>query len=447
MFSSHTPKSMSKTLLQELEELVKANVISSETARNISAYLSGRTKEKPNRLPVVVNILGALLAGLGIVLLIAHNWNNYGRLTKTILAFLPLLLGQGFCVYTLLKRKGNITWQESSAVFLFFAVASTISLISQTYHIDGTIAEFLLTWLLLTIALVYIMPSSVVALLYIAATAWYAWAVKFGFYQSHELPVYYPGLLALILPHYYHYFKRRRESNFFIWLNWLIVISLAVSLVTLSREADRSEWVSIGYIALFSVYYLIGHTKYYDGKGLFSNPFLIVGTIGVLCILFSWSFDWTWQANRYLDGPGLFTRQFTWPFGYVTIALLLVCGWRYAADYREINKDYVDPTGLSGMFVAISFAALGNMPVFGKLLVNLWILIIAIFFIRKGAFKNHLGVLNFGLTIIAILALCRFFDDQIPFVWRGIFFLSTGAGFFTGNYLLVKKRKSLKKND
>jgi hypothetical protein len=54
---------------------------------------------------------------------------------------------------------------------------------------------------------------------------------------------------------------------------------------------------------------------------------------------------------------------------------------------------------------------------------------------------NHLGILNFGLLIVLVLALCRFFDDRIPFVWRGFFFLATGISFFAANYFLLKKRK------
>src|SRR6516225_845972 len=140
---------MSK-LIQELKELVRADVISSETAGKITDYLATRTREKPNRFPVVVNILATLLAGLGLVLLIAHNWDNFNRLTKTILAFVPILLGQALCAFVLLRRKGNTAWQECCAVLLFFGVASSISLISQTYHINGSISDFLLTWLLLT---------------------------------------------------------------------------------------------------------------------------------------------------------------------------------------------------------------------------------------------------------------------------------------------------------
>jgi hypothetical protein len=99
--------------------------------------------------------------------------------------------------------------------------------------------------------------------------------------------------------------------------------------------------------------------------------------------------------------------------------------------------------GFSGFVLLVSLLAFGNIPHMGLLIINLWILFLAVFFIRKGALQDHLGILNFGLLIIAILAVLRFFDDDIPFIWRGFFFLITGFGFFTTNYMMVKKRKAI----
>ncbi len=103
----------------------------------------------PIGFPVVVNVLGALLVSLGIILLVAHNWDDLSRFSKTIFAFIPLLVGQGMCAYTLIKKKNSAAWRECSAVVLFFAIATSISLVSQTYHISGTMSGFLLTWMLL----------------------------------------------------------------------------------------------------------------------------------------------------------------------------------------------------------------------------------------------------------------------------------------------------------
>ena len=76
------------------------------------------------------------------------------------------------------------------------------------------------------------------------------------------------------------------------------------------------------------------------------------------------------------------------------------------------------------------------------ILINLLVLMLGLLIVRKGAQKNHLGILNYGLLIITALILCRFFDAEISFITRGIMFVLVGAGFFAGNYLMLKKRRS-----
>lgn len=435
---------MSRPFIKELDELLNAGIITSDTAQKVTDYYSQKKRDAPNRFPAVVNILGALLASLGIVLLIAHNWDDLSRLSKTFFALLPLVMGQALCAYTLLKQKQSIAWRESSSVILFFAVATSISLISQTYHINGTLSGFLLTWMLLTIPLVYIMPSSVTALLYIGGITWYASETGYFSYSSSHIPFYYLALLVLIIPHYYYYYKHKSESNFFRLMNWLLALSIAIVLGAFSNNSfERVEWVFTGYLALFSVYYLLGRSARFENNKLFANPFLLLGALGVLGILFFWSFDWLWndEIGRYYMGE---QRSYIYysPFLYITAGILFLAGWLIISDYRRVKKILFDPAGFSGFFLFLLLLALRNAPQAGVLLINCWILFIAIFFIRKGALKDHLGILNFGLLIIAVLALCRFFDNDIPFIWRGLFFLATGAGFFAGNYWLVKKRKT-----
>lgn len=435
---------MSKSFVKELQELVGANIITPVTAQEIADYYNRREKDRPNRFSAVVNILGALLVSLGIVLVVAHNWDELGKTAKTFFAFLPLVIGQGLCLYVLLKKKNNIAWREPAGVILFFAVASSISLISQTYHISGTMSGFLLTWMLLTIPLVYILPSSIVALLYIAGSTWYACSTGYFNYSDNAVPFYYLFLLVLVIPHYYSYLTHKKESNFSHLLNWLLVLSVTIVLGSFSVGQDRSEWVFTGYLALFSVFYLLGRSENFSNQKLFANPFLIVGTSGTICILMFWSFDWSWtDAYRYSDinRPSLYFS----PFLYITIAILVIAGWLILSGYRAAKDVIFDPAGFSGFVLLILLLAVRNMPHIAVLLINLWILFVAVFFIRKGALQDHLGILNFGLLIIATLAVLRFFDDDIPFIWRGFFFLITGTGFFATNYMMIKKRKAITK--
>ena len=153
---------MDPSILKELRHLVDANVISEETAIQIQEYYRSRKTEPSNRFTIALSILGALLVGLGIVLVIAHNWDNFPRSLKTIFAFLPLVLGQGLCLYTILKRKDNFAWRECSAIILFFGIGSSIALVSQIYHMGGELSDLLLAWMLLSEPLIYLLPSYIV---------------------------------------------------------------------------------------------------------------------------------------------------------------------------------------------------------------------------------------------------------------------------------------------
>ncbi|MFT4018580.1 MAG: DUF2157 domain-containing protein [Agriterribacter sp.] len=438
---------MSKPFVKDLDELVQANIISAGTAQDILHYYQHKAAEKPNRFPIIVNVLGALLASLGIILVIAHNWDELGRLSKTIIAFLPLLLGQGLCVFALFKQKNSIVWKETSAVVLFFGVAACISLIAQTYNISGELSDFLLTWMLLVIPLVYIMPSAVTALLYVGGITWYVCEVGyFGYSRASHIPYYYIGLLVLIVPHIYQYWKNKKDSNRFILLAWMITLSLTIALGAFSESSFNSpEWVSCAYIAMFCIFYLAGRSEAFENNRLFANPFLSIGALGILFLLFFWSFEGIWSSMLHPYYGNTERSDFFYvPFFYLSFAMLLVAVWLIVVDYRRVNKVIFDPMGFSGLLLFLLLLVAGNNPLFATLIINTWTLFVAVFFIRKGAITDHLGILNFGLTIIALLALFRFFDDQIPFVWRGLFFLATGIGFFVANYLMVKKRKELK---
>jgi hypothetical protein len=84
---------------------------------------------------------------------------------------------------------------------------------------------------------------------------------------------------------------------------------------------------------------------------------------------------------------------------------------------------------------------LGVFTPYAVVLINLIILVIGIVTIRNGAKSDHLGVLNYGVLIITVLVICRFFDTDLSFVVRGGLFVLVGAGFFALNYWMLRKRK------
>lgn len=119
---------MKSKIRDELPELVKNRVISEETALRIRNFYSSQKSDANTKLFTVFGVFGALLIGLGIILILAHNWDDFSRSLKVVLAFLPLILGQFLTGYTILKKKSS-TWKEASGTVLFFAVGGSIALV------------------------------------------------------------------------------------------------------------------------------------------------------------------------------------------------------------------------------------------------------------------------------------------------------------------------------
>ena len=125
-------------MIKDIPELVKADVISQETADKIRDYYRKQGGQSTNRLFIVFGILGAILVGLGIILIIAHNWDELSRTTKILLAFLPLLVGQVLCGFVLLKKQDSVAWKESGTSFCFLQLEQAYHLLVRYTIYQGT---------------------------------------------------------------------------------------------------------------------------------------------------------------------------------------------------------------------------------------------------------------------------------------------------------------------
>ncbi|MEM6269843.1 MAG: DUF2157 domain-containing protein [Bacteroidota bacterium] len=427
------------SLQKNVSELLEAGVIDRETADQIQAYFQAKKAKSGNRLFLVFGILGAILVGLGLILVIAHNWDELPKVAKTLLAFLPLVLGQGLCGYTLLKRKDSVAWRESTTAFLFLAVGACISLISQIYNFPGRVDSFLLTWMLLGLPLVYAMRSSVTSLMYVIGISWYACESGYGSNWNGALlePNYYWGLLLLVLPHYGQLVRRHPGSNFVTAHNWLIALSLIVCLGIVTQE--EVEIMFVAYFSLFGLLFLVGDLDTFRSPRRWTHAFQILGSAGTVILLLILSFDDFWRflpqrmssLGQVLSGPEV----------YVAAGLTLLSGGLLYRHVRQRGWQQMEPIApVFGLFV-LTFG-LGIFVPIGEFLIDLYLLVVGVRIIVKGARQDHLGVLNYGLLIIVALAACRFFDAELSFVLRGILFITVGIGFFAANFWMLKKKQA-----
>lgn len=428
---------MSSAILKSLQELVKEKVISEETAGAIRSYYENKATQGQSRMLVVFGILGALLVGLGIILILAHNWDDLSRTVKTVFAFLPLVIGQALCLFSLWKKPDSIVWREASSTFLFFAVGSSIALVSQIYNIPGNLSEFMMTWMFLCLLVIYIMRSSMTSLLYVAGITFFALESTFRYNEGVDYM--YWLMLGLVLPYYFLLIKNKWESNFTWFHHWLLPASLVFSLATFT---DREEEVMLmTYISLFGLFLAIAHLRLFrELPHIIRNGYRVIGTLGTLSLSFALSFDWYWEDLFREDFQGVAASpEFLFLVAISVIAIALTA-FHYTKE--RLAPEKTEPMNLVFIVYLLLFAIGVKAPSVSVIFVNILVLFLGVFYIRKGASQDSLLKLNYGLLIIAVLVLCRFFDEELSFVVRGTLFVMVGIGFFVGNYMTIKKRKS-----
>ncbi|MEO0898821.1 MAG: DUF2157 domain-containing protein [Bacteroidota bacterium] len=427
---------MSKQLLKALPELLEERVISSDIAGNIQAYYRQKAESQPNRLFVIFGILGSLLVGLGIILILAHNWSHLPPVAQLILAFVPPIIGIIVCFYSLQFRNDSDAWKESSAIFLFLGVGACLAMLSQYYHLQEDVADFVFRWMLLVFPLMYIMSSGISAVLYLAGITFLG--MSWGLSNDTSWPYWLMFLAAL--PFYLINQKKNPDTNFQRVLHYLFPLSAFLGTIGILGPISGHITFMV-LMALYGCYVLIGRSSWVEKSKSERNGFIIQSSIGMTVILLISSFRDFWDdqyqvkdliGTSLLDSPALI--------------LLFVFGMLFVLVYFFNQKDEVKDDDPIQIMVfpayAVLFLLAPSAPMIVAILVNILLFALGIIKIREGVRLQHFGTLNYGLVILTALIACRFFDMEMSLILRGMAFVTIGIGFFAGNYVMYRRIKT-----
>lgn len=425
---------MSNKIANEISELIENGVVNQSTANAIISYYKNKSESKPNIILLVFGILGSLLVGLGIILIVANNWDHFPHLLRVVLAFIPVIIGQLACAYFYFKKKDSYSGIESSAVFLVFAIGACIALISQIYHLSGSMDEFLWLWIILVIPIVYILQSKMASILSWIGITFYGMQIFFD--HSTVFPTWYWIFALLLIPFYIYLIKEKNKSFFLAGHHWLIAGSIAFLFA--SFFIQNEWWMIPGYMGLFSLWYFIGEQNYFDKQAsLTRNPYKIIGAIGVFVLLLILSFKFTWEG---VAKENIFTSTSLLSSGVFAMVVVIV---------SSIYLYYKEKTNLKHQLIiaALPFALLillfiSNFNIhLPQIIINIILLSLGVAYIFEGKKEHSFLLSNLGLLAISALIICRFFDFNVSFVLRGIIFVLIGLGFFATNYWLIKSNK------
>lgn len=416
------------SIIKELPELVANNIITASTAKDIENYYALKKEPQGNALLTIFGSLGAILVGLGIILIFAHNWDTFSQTTKTLLALLPLFVFQGLTAYSIVKEKSSL-WKDASGILLFFAIGSSMALVAQIYNIPGDVSSFLFSWILLGMPLVYILRSNSLAFLQIILATYYA--VEAGYFNP-ERPWPYLFFIAALLPFYIKQIKATPESNGVSIYNWLLPLSGIISLGAFLKGGNEWSLSILIYIAFACLLYNIGMLPYFRERKTRRNGYLCLGLVTIVSLLLTTSFRWFWVEIVYRESPAPVL---------VGWGILIALGLG-VAYFTKRGKYGINPfQAVTFIFPAIFLVGMADtfIPV---ILINVLVLALGVGCIKQGIDKIDFKVLNFGMVMISMLIICRFFDTSGSFVIKGLLFVAVGAGFFATNYILIKKKKN-----
>lgn len=421
---------MSRALLKELPALERDGLITAEQAVRIRARYANAPDQGSDRMLLIFSLLGSLLVGLGIILIVAHNWDDFSRTARTLLAFLPVLLGQGLVAFTLLRRASSVAWREGSSVLLACGLCACVALISQIYHISGDLSGYLLTCSVLLLPLLYLPGSVVVALAYLGMITWYGGTVRFEHWSAYERPWSLIPLLAAAVPFYLRQARTGGTSIGFWWSS--LFMALAVGIGSQFFHTDMGIHHALGLMALAAAYTLVPWL--HAGRELRTWPWVLVGGATMLIVCFVCSFRAPWNdALHFGDGAHRDAVG-------IGIEVAIGCAaYVFALKHRKPLERWPYPEGW-WLFLGCYLVGLAS-PGLAAILMNVALLVIGVFTVKAGTEQNSLRRMNLGLTVLGATIMLRFFDSDLSFVVRGLVFVAIGSGFLYMNLRMVRNRK------
>ena len=397
-----------------LQSLVSENIVDKNTSERIYAHyqlLSEQqkitnqlqTKQKSdNSLLILIGTIGVILSGIGIIYLFAHNWDNLSRSAKLLLAFAPVVLSILANAFTLIKRKDNRVWEESTAISTFLAVGSMLALLLQIYQLPGIENYFYFIWAALSIPVIYLLRSHVSVFLALLLILINLTSNPIDQSAIYRLPWF--GSLMLfttLIPYYYRLFLLKAPEHVYILQQFTLPIVVFCSVIVSIHASEYTIWL-ISFLTLANFHLFA--TGHFARNNTGPSILAVISYVGVSLSLSYLLFREKWQFE------GIFSTHYS--------------------DYRELFIPLLTLLGILQLFLFFRKEKIQLSNAYK------WLIFVPFIFIFINHFTEHSRTIYqfFALgTVAAFLEIGR--KQQQPFmVYPSISFLAVLVmSFFTFN--------------
>ena len=191
-----------KSLIKSLNEWTAAGIISNEQRQSIISFEEKKSGNLITRWALYgFLVLGVTVIGIGLISLIAANWEEIPGSMKLFFDFMILIVA-GALVLALDRKERDILYDATASFFALLVLAS-IGLISQVFHTGGELYQALFFWTAVSFPLSMFSKKGFLPYLWAAGLlgALIAWSVSetslWHGYDSDEIII---TAMALLLP-------------------------------------------------------------------------------------------------------------------------------------------------------------------------------------------------------------------------------------------------------
>jgi uncharacterized membrane protein len=423
-------------LLNEIDLWVKDGIIEPQQGQAIKkrypAPMEGRAWGR-----IIFFSIGAILFGLGIILIFAYNWQRMHKFVKLAVIFAAIIGAHGAGFW--LRRPGSSHQATGEGLHLLGTMlfGAGIWLIAQVYHIEEHYPTAFLIWGLGALAMAWSLPSIAhgigATLLFVLWNCFEA----FDFKNPHLISPFL--ILAGIMP--LAWLRRSRVMVTACLIGYLATLVVSVSML----EGDLAVLV-----LFFNACMLIAMSVVVRQRNQFVEigpVFSFIGFLFYLAILFILSF--------FHRGKGIWSVQFDQfmeSLFFFSYALAAIGTWAWAIwptprkksrPANPIRRKYY------GVWVTLALMilnTLGLIPLRGWLgmaVFNILFLYQCTLMIINGCKNLNLKTTVAGCVLFAVIAMARYTDLFFSLLTRSLVFFIAGAVLFSVGLYYSRTKKQI----
>ena len=410
-------------LIQELPYWVGREIISQQQADKILTLYPARSSVSWGKM--LISAFGAVMIGLGVILLFAYNWDEMSRFAKMGVILGVLGLTHLFAYRAKLQSKYGLS--ESLFVLATMLFGAGIWLVAQVYHLDEHYPNAFLLWSSAALIFAWALPSLAQAVMAVLLILVWHMVEVFDFHNAtdHALILILLGVFPLIWILRSPLLAKMASASF--------LVSLSLTTLTVDEHLPATVILMAASGFIF-IGHLTAHLKQplqHIGEELAKPAYL-----AYIVILFLLSFhDLTDDLLRVrFDGIAEYFYFYTaLAFSQLMFLLLL---------FKRIFNPVIFAIELT-LLVCLYPAILSLFyDVQAEALIfNVLLLILAVGLIVEGSRKADKQKMIWGSLILSLLVFARYTDLFDSLISRAIAFLLVGAGLFIAGNIYNRNRQ------